>query len=189
MFELKAHGPFDQLAAPPATAEAAVWARPVDCGFASVLARRGAATAVAERAQELFGAAPPHGPRRSGAPPLAWIGTGPGAWLAVLYPQGPTVAELRAGLEGLASVVDQSGGYGLVQLGGPRAADLLGSGVFLDLHPQAFPPGSAAGTVLAHVSVTVWRVSDELFEIAVPRSFAPAIVHWLQTAGAEFGLA
>ncbi len=85
----------------------------------------------------------------------------------------------------MASVADQSGGLGLLRLGGPQAANLLARGVFLDLHETAFPPGSAAGSVLAHVGVTLWRLERDLFELAVPRSFAPAVAHWLAEATAD----
>ena len=45
---------------------------------------------------------------------------------------------------------------------------------------------AVAATVVAHVSVTLWRI-DDVFEVSIPRSFSPAFCHWLQGAAEEFG--
>ena len=183
MPELTASGAFEGLlAASPRSAP--VWIEPAHLRVASVIARRDQAAAVTARAAAAFGAALPDGPRRVSGPRIAFIGSAPGVWLAVSDEGGPTLNDLRTTFDGLASVVDQGGGYGVLRIGGPRAADLLAAGVFLDLHPAAFPPGSAAATVLAHVGVILWR-TRESFEILVPRSYAAAVAHWAETVLAD----
>lgn len=168
-----------------------VWLRPMPTASAtSVLARRGAGTAVAERIRALCGLDTPAGPRRVAGADIAFTGVGPGAWLAVAPHDIDAAwpARLGAALAGVASVVDQSGGRAIARLGGPRAADLLAKGCFVDLHPSVFPPGAAASTLLAQVSVTLARIDAAEFELAIPRSFTAAFAHWLGVAAAEYGL-
>ena len=72
---------------------------------------------------------------------------------------------------------------------GPRARDVLQKGVLIDLHPGAFKTGDVAVTPIAHIGTHLWQVDDTpAYEIAVFRSFADAFRHWLEEAGAEFGV-
>lgn len=153
--------------------------------LASVLARKGAD--LTPRVREIYGADLPQGPGYA-AGAVAFVGVGPGAWLAL--GEGPAaLAGLEADLTDLAVVIDQSGGRGLLRLEGRGAADLLSAGIFLDLHAGAFPPGAAASTRLAHVSVDLWRTGPDSFEMLVPRSFAPAVAHWLSATATGLGVA
>jgi len=115
----------------------------------------------------------------------AAIGVGPGAWLVLS--EAPALdwpAALANGLDSKAAVADQSGGYRIWRFRGPGVRDLLQSGVFLDLHPKAFAPGAVAATTLAHMSVTLWRRADaDVFEAAVPSSYADAFATWLGHVG------
>jgi heterotetrameric sarcosine oxidase gamma subunit len=157
-------------------------------GLALVQARRGQGPALIARILEDCGLAPADGPRCAFGPGAVFVGTAPGAWLAVREAGGFAWAEgLAARLAGLASVADQSGGYGLLRLGGPAAADVLAKGVFLDLHPKAFPQGAAAATVLAHVNVLLWRRPDG-FELAIPRSSAGHVAHGLTASAVGLGV-
>lgn len=148
-------------------------------GIATIMARRGAARdgiAAALGLREL-----PGGPCLVQSGGLQLVGTGPGVWLAVQEGAAPGWAEgLAEAVRPLASVSDQSGGYVLFRLQGPDARRLLQRGVAIDLHPDAFPPGSAATSVAAHIGVTFWCV-DVLptYDVAIFRSYRRSFQHWL----------
>ena len=186
--------PLARLAAPvagPRSAAAGVVARPLAVlGLATVLARKGARGAVHARVAALHGVTPPDGPTRAAAGDVAFVATGPGAWLAVDESGRPGWAARLAGeLEGLASVSDQSDGYVAVRLEGPAVLEVLAKGVFIDLHPQAFPVGAAAATTLAHIGVILWRRDEEAFDLLAFRSYAGDLWRWLAESAAEYGLA
>lgn len=159
-------------------------------GIATVMARAGRQDALVEQARTLYGIVPADGPRRVAAGDIAFVGTGPGAWLMLADGVGPDwAAEAASAFAGVASLFDQSSGYAMLRLSGADAARVLQAGLFLDLHPRAFPPGAAAVSVIAHVGVILWRLDqDDGFEIAVFRSFASSFWHWLTTAAAAMGI-
>jgi sarcosine oxidase subunit gamma len=161
-------------------------------GFASVLARKGRAAALAERVRARLGIDLPQGPRRVGNGALAFAGTGPGAWLATAEDGDGVAAALREALGDLAAISDQSGGLAVLRLSGPRVRDALAKGIAIDLHPHRFAPGAVAVTAAAHVGLTLWRLPDgadgAVFEIAVARSLAGSFWHWLSASAAELGL-
>jgi sarcosine oxidase subunit gamma len=177
-------GLFEAVDGPPG-----FWVEPrAGDGVALVQARRGQGPALIARVREDCGLAPADGPRCAFGPATVFVGTAPGAWLAVREAGGFAWAARLAGrLAGLAGVVDQSGGYGLLRLGGPAAGEVLAKGVSIDLHPKAFPVGAAAATVTAHVKILLWRRADG-FELAVPRSSAGHVAHWLGAGAAGLGL-
>ncbi len=113
--------------------------------------------------------------------PLSMIGTGPGSWLAMMEDAAGDWAEtLQAQVAGLASVSDQSGGYLVHRFAGPGATAVLQRGVAIDLHPAAFPTGSVATTVIAHIGVILWRVDyDPSFDVAIFRSYADSFRRWI----------
>jgi len=151
---------------------------PRSLAVATVMARKGVEDAAIGAA---LGLAAPSRPGRTANGDLALIATGPGVWLALAEQPGEAWPEgLEARLGGLASVSDQSGGYVVWRVAGPGAAALLQKGVAIDLHPDAFSPGAAAVTVIAHIGVILWRLeAAEAFEIAVFRSYAHDFQHWL----------
>lgn len=152
-------------------------------GLATVMARRGAA---AEAIADALGFAPPEGPAVTGNGEFALIGTGPGAWLAFSEGGEHQLADrLRATLDGLASISDQSSGYVLFRISGSGARRLLQRGAAIDFNPSAFRPGSAATTTISHIGVLVWQIGDApTYEIALFRSFAGSFRHWLDTTAA-----
>ncbi len=159
-------------------------------GLASVHARKGAGAALAAKVKASYGIDLPQRPQRIAAGEVAFVGTGPGAWMAVSE-GGPSGWADRVGadLAGLASVNDQSDGYAALRLEGPAALDVLAKGVFLDLHDSVFPPGSAAGVVIAHIGAILWRREAAIFEVRVFRSFAASFWQWVEESAAEYGLA
>ena len=150
-------------------------------GLATVMARKGVAAEQIARALEV---PPISGPGWSGDGALTLISTGPGTWLALSdgAPQSHA-ARVAEAVGSLASVVDQSGGYVVLTLSGPGARTVLQRGAPIDLHPEAFGPGSAAVTVIAHVGVILRQLDESpTYEVAVFRSYAASFRRWLDAA-------
>ncbi len=105
---------------------------------------------------------------------------------------GDLAPSLRDALGGTAAVVDQSSGYAVLRVTGPKVRETLAKGVPLDLHPGVFKPDDTAVTLVAHMGVVIWRRQDgpegAVFELAVFRSLAESFWHWLAESSAEFGL-
>lgn len=172
----------------------------VGFGLATVNVRRGGLAALTEAVRANWGSALRDEPVVSGNSDIAFIGIAPGGWLAISPEGGWRFAkDLAAKLDGHASVVDQSSGYGVLRLSGPDVRRVLAKGAPIDLHPAAFPPGKAAVTDIAHVGGILWRVdgalledeaasADAVFDVAVFRSLAGSFWHWLEDSAAEFGL-
>lgn len=165
-----------------------------DIGIATVLARKGQHAALKKRVLDRFGIELPAGPRRAHAGDVSLIGTGPGAWLAIADGRANTfAASLRDATLELASMSDQSDGYAVLRLEGPKVREVLGKLVFIDLHDQTFDVGQAASTAASHIGAILWRLEDAsdgspVFEIAVYRSYAESFWHALCECAAEFGM-
>jgi sarcosine oxidase subunit gamma len=163
-------------------------------GLATIQHRKGRRSTLEAKVQAEFGVALPSTPQRVGHGDIAFIGTGPNTWLAVSEHDNNNFAiALQRNLEGLASVNDQSDGYAILRLTGPKVRDTLAKGVSIDLHDKVFCPGMVASTVAAHVGIIFWRLEDDakglaVFEIAVFRSLASDLWHFLSQSAAEFGL-
>ncbi len=163
-------------------------------GIATVLVRKGKTAALARRLRERFGIELPEGPQRAAAGDMALAGTGVGAWLATREEGGNAFAvSLREAIGDLASISDQSDGYAVLRLWGPRVRDTLAKLVPVDVHPGAFKIGAVAATVTAHIGATLWRLEDAgdgspVFEITVFRSLAESFWHVLTESAAEYGL-
>lgn len=106
---------------------------------------------------------------RRGTPPLQpnthtdkaiWLG--PDEWLALEAADGVDVSDQREVIEV-----------------GPDARTRLARGCTLDLRPHAFPPGSAAQTLVAHAPAIVLAHEDGL-RLLVPSSYAEHVTDWLQ---------
>lgn len=129
-------------------------------------------------------------PRVSGAETLAFVGLGPGKWLAVAAGRdgGEFARELCASCDGLASVADLSDAYTLLGLGGPRLGDVLAKGLPVDLHPASFGPDDALTSTFGHVRVTLWHpTAGQGYVLAAPRSLFGSLLHHLLASAAEFG--
>ena len=106
------------------------------------------------------------------------LNTGPGTWL-IFCNDG--VAALPD-LDDVAVTFDQGDGYALLRLNGGAASTVLQKGIFVDLDKALADNGSCVNSVVAHINVTVWRVSADAIGVAVPRSFAGSFWHWLNAA-------
>ncbi|MGG5886987.1 sarcosine oxidase subunit gamma [Falsiroseomonas sp. HC035] len=106
--------------------------------------------------------------------------TAPRQWLVLHAPgAAPAVPEAhRTPLHGARCILE---------LTGPRAAELLATLLPIDLHPRAFPPGAAAATLGAHVPLLVWRV-EAGFRLACYRSYGQSLQQALVAAGRGRGL-
>ncbi len=163
----------------------------VDVGLATVMARRGQATALRDVVPSAYGVALPDTSRHVAGPAAGFIGTGPEQWLAVSerLPNGELAEDLSAKLKGLASIADQSDGRAVIRIAGPRARDALAKGLPIDLDPSVFTPGSAATSVISLMGVTLWQVDDApTYDVAVFRSIAGSFWKWLTDSAAEFGV-
>jgi sarcosine oxidase subunit gamma len=163
--------------------------------LAIVTARRGMAADLAKRVNAM-GIVLPSRPIRAAQGSLAFLGIGPGRWLATLD-DGANRSQrcdawaksLAHDLAGCASVVDQTDGYAVLQMGGAKARATLAKGVAIDLHPRAFHAGDVAVTQIAHVGVMLWQLDDQpTYAISVFRSLASSFWHWLSVSAEEFGI-
>lgn len=150
-------------------------------GLATVQIGSADYSAFAERARAALGIEPRQGPQRAAQGELSFIGIGPGNWLAVREDRANTLApELAGAFDGVASVSDQSSGYSVLRISGPRARDLLQTGLPIDFHPSVFSETSAAVSTIAHIGVIVWQLGPDVFEIAFFRSMSDSFAHWLE---------
>ena len=163
-------------------------------GLATVAVRKSQSPALTQRVNERFGLLLPAGPRRAAAAGVAFAGTGPGVWLATQEKGGNEfAAALEEEIGAMAAVTDQSDGYAVLRLAGPKVRDALAKIIPLDVHPAVFRPGDVASTTASHMGITLWRLEDAaegspVFEVAVFRSLAGSFWHALSLSAAEFGL-
>ncbi|RVQ64626.1 hypothetical protein EKN06_15400 [Croceicoccus ponticola] len=108
--------------------------------------------------------------------------TGIGHWLVL--GQASDLNSLPSRLDGLATLFDQSAGFGILILDGRDAIRLLQKGIFVDLSRAFDSDTSCVVSVIAHVPVTVWRIASDRFGVAVPRSYAGSFWHWLEASAA-----
>jgi sarcosine oxidase subunit gamma len=151
---------------------------------------RGDDRALAARIHDAFGFILPSGPQRVSNGVEAFVGIGPGVWLAVFEEAGPFMASgLASSLAGLAFVADQTSAYAVLRITGDFAREVLSRGAFIDFDPSVFGPGSAAVTTISHVGVLIWQIDDApTFEIALFRSYADSFWHWMTTTCTALGV-
>lgn len=97
---------------------------------------------------------------------------------------------LKAGTAGPVGVTDISDAYVAIGVAGPGARDVLAKAATVDLHPDAFPAGSAARTLFGRVTVVIARLEDgepAAFDVTVSRSNARFLWYWLADAAKEYG--
>jgi len=130
-----------------------------DLALATVIARKGRAGMLAERVQARS-ASRCRRPKRAAAGKIAFIGTGPGQWLAIeeasADPQA-FAARLATEFAGDASVSDQIGRRAVIAYQ-DRAPHVLAKGLPVDLHPRAFGPGDAALSQVALIGAHLWQI-------------------------------
>lgn len=162
----------------------------VGLGIATVMVRKGERAKLSDAIRNLFGIGLPAGAKWIAQGGVTFLGTGPGKWLAISDTNGTTfVQSIETKLRGLASVVEQSGGLGVLRLSGANLLETLAKGVQIDLAADEFPVGSAAITSIAHIGVTLWKVDDApTFDVAVARSLCGSLQHWLDMSTSAHSL-
>lgn len=126
---------------------------------------------------------------------VIWLG--PDEWLVTSPFTTPEAldAGLRAavGSHG-GAVVDVSAQRTTLRLRGEHARDVLATGCSLDLHPSAFPAGSAAQTTVGLAGVVLLALDAGAtdrgatdFRLVVRSSFARYLATWLLDAAVEYG--
>lgn len=153
--------------------------------LASLAAAKGKREALAAAIEAKYGLTLPTTPKRVEGEGIAFLWAGPDQWLAVAERNDgrDLERELRPLLAGLAAVTDQSDARAVVRVAGPKAREVLATGVPIDLHPRSFAPGSVAITHASHIGVILWQLDNApTYELAVFRSFAHSLADWLEAA-------
>ena len=98
----------------------------------------------------------------------------PGQWFSVADDplSHADFRNLCEALEPRVDLVDQSHGRTRIIVQGPQVEAMLAKGTAIDLHIDQFTVGSAASTLIGHVSAHLTRTGEHCFEILVLRSFA-----------------
>lgn len=86
------------------------------------------------------------------------------------------------------AVVNNSGGFTVLELSGPEVLNLLKKSTAYDLRAVTFPVGKVVGTSFAKTSVTLLRTGEQTWQVWARRSFADYVWLWLQNAAREYGL-
>jgi sarcosine oxidase subunit gamma len=121
-----------------------------------------------------------------------WLG--PDEWLVTDPSRSPQEleAELRATVGPGGAVVDVSAQRTTLRLRGEHVRDVLTTGCAIDLHPRAFPAGSAVQTTLGQAGVVLLALDDGVdggathYHLLVRSSFARYLATWLLDAATEF---
>jgi heterotetrameric sarcosine oxidase gamma subunit len=116
-----------------------------------------------------------------------WAGPDQYFVLAEGRSEGALYREVKATLQGLASVTDQSHGRVVIRLSGPKARAVLAKGTPVDLHPDEFPLGKSALTQMAHVGVHLTRVGEDSYDLSVFRGFSESFWEWITEQAEAFG--
>jgi sarcosine oxidase subunit gamma len=157
----------------------------------TLAARRGAEVTLHQAVRQAFGLDLPAGPKRVQTGDVAFVGIGPGQWLATSEQPalgGGLAARLVHIAGKAASVVDQSHGRVVLRIAGPKVREALAKGCSIDLHPRAFLPGDAASTRISHINMLLAQVDEApTYELIVPANFAESFWFWLTISAAEFG--
>jgi heterotetrameric sarcosine oxidase gamma subunit len=92
------------------------------------------------------------------------------------------VATVSQRLSGTAYLTDQSDGWALLGISGPRSRAAMERICPLDLHPAIFAIGAAARTVMEHLNVIVLREAEDRFLLMSPRSSSGSFLHAVRTS-------
>jgi heterotetrameric sarcosine oxidase gamma subunit len=114
--------------------------------------------------------------------PLRWL------LLSAPAPAGVAAGRWQEACAGTAAVLDCSSALLALHLSGPGAREALARGCRLDLDTATFPPGTAAATIIAQVSVIIAALPSG-FLLLTPATTGRHFREWLSAAAGPFGLA
>lgn len=86
------------------------------------------------------------------------------------------------------SVVNNSGGFTIIDLSGPDAENLLKKSTSYDIRARNFPVGKVVNTTFAKGSATLLKTGEDQWQLWVRRSFADYIWLWLQHSARDYGM-
>ncbi|PAQ03341.1 sarcosine oxidase subunit gamma [Mesorhizobium mediterraneum] len=157
-----------------------------------VMARRGKGAELARTAKARFGMAAPNVPKAVSASDVTLIWSGPDQFLVLSKGGKHAIDILSEAFSQSASLSDQSHARVLISVSGAKARAMLAKLSSIDLHPAAFPTGTAAATSIDHTSVNLWRGYDRpdgqaVFNLLVFATFAESLWHTMLDAAAEHG--
>ena len=117
------------------------------------------------------------------------LGVRPERWLLLTppAPPGAALANWQGACAACAAAVELSSALTALHLTGPAVREVLARGCRLDLHPDAFAPGTAAASHVAQVPVVLGALPAGWL-LLTPSSTARHFREWLSAAGAPFGL-
>jgi len=112
----------------------------------------------------------------------------PQRWLLLAAPASPgaTAAHWQAACAGVGAAIDLSGAMQALYLTGSDTRELLVRSCRLDLSADAFPPASAAATLMVQVSVILAALPSGVL-LLTPASTARHLCEWLAATARSFG--
>jgi heterotetrameric sarcosine oxidase gamma subunit len=112
----------------------------------------------------------------------------PERWLLLAppAPPGATAQLWHTACAPAGAALDLSCALSSLHLAGPAVREMLARGCRLDLHPPVFPPGAAAATIIAQVSVILAALPSGML-LLTPSSTARHLRAWLGSTAQPFG--
>jgi heterotetrameric sarcosine oxidase gamma subunit len=112
----------------------------------------------------------------------------PERWLLLASPAPPgAAAQLwHTACAPAGTALELSCALSALHLAGPAVREMLVRGCRLDLDPHAFPPGAAAATIIAQVSVILAALPSGML-LLTPSSTARHLRAWLRSTAQPFG--
>lgn len=157
--------------------------------FVTIAARRNRAKELDDALQRLLGLGLPEAGGSATAGDVSILWTAPATALAI-GPQGSLALLAEKIPRDIAAVVDQSGGFCLLRVAGPKARAALAKGCRIDLHPSAFGPDDVARTIIAQTPTIIRQVDDApTYDMIAPRTLARSFADFMIRAAEEFGVA
>lgn len=145
---------------------------------------REAAASLAARVRDAFGLDLAEPGRWTAAGDLMCVWLGPEHWQIERAGTHGLVSDLHAVAGSDGGVIDLSDARAVMRIAGLASADILARLVPLDLHPRAFAPHHAAGTLAAHIAVQLRQIdTTPTYDLACPRSCAGSLRRAVEHAG------
>ena len=118
---------------------------------------------------------------------VAW--NGPSDIMLIDTKGNVSTKHMLLALAGKAAIVDQSSGRIVVRVAGEKARHTLMKLVDIDVDPTVFKAGMGGITALHHMSVGIFKITDEpVFWLHAARTYSYDVWHSLAEAGEEFGI-
>ena len=100
-------------------------------------------------------------------------------WVTAPFADGSSAKLAKRWPSSTAVVTELGHSRTVVRIGGPNARDLIARFLAIDTDPELFPAASVAAAGLHGIGVTLHHVSDGVYDLYLPRTFALSIVEAL----------